>query len=90
MTRFQLVFKHKFKGHTHTHTHIERERERGRTYFINHGISIGETTSRATVKINAIREIVGLSKRWKIVVIAIVNERVSKYEHGRNLCTALA
>lgn len=59
--------------------------ERGEfTYSINHGVAIGETASWATIKINAVREIVGLGKGRKVVVVAIVNEGVSEYEHGRH------
>lgn len=53
------------------------------TYFIDHGVAIGEAPSWAAIEINAIGEIVGLGKRGKIIVISIVNERVSEYKHSR-------
>jgi hypothetical protein len=63
-------------------SHDEREKESMLTYFINHGVAIAETAGRATVEINAVREIVGLGKGRKVVVIPIVNQRVPEHEHG--------
>lgn len=53
------------------------------TDFIHHCVAIGEAPSWTAIEVNAVGEIVGLGERGKIVVISVVNERVSEYEHGR-------
>lgn len=63
----------------------EREtREREPTYYINNGVTIGESSSGASREINPIWVVIGFSKGWKIVVVAIVNEGIPKYKHGWN------
>lgn len=52
------------------------------TYGVNHGVAIGEAASWAAIEINAIRKVVSFSKRRQIIVVAIVDQGITKDEHG--------
>lgn len=55
-----------------------------RTYFIDHGVAIGETAGGAAVEVDAVGEVVGLGKRREVVVVAVVDEGVPEHEHRRH------
>lgn len=55
------------------------------TNDIDGGFAIGESSSSALGKVDAIREVIGASQRRKAIVIAIIDQRVAKNEVARNL-----
>lgn len=54
------------------------------TYFVHDGVPIGEPSWWPPSKVNAIRIVISLSKWCKMIVVATVDEGVSKYKHGRH------
>lgn len=59
------------------------------TQRINEGSAICEPATGTQREIDAIRSIVGSSKRDKPIIVSVVNQRVAKDEETRNLSVNL-
>ena len=69
---------------------MRKQRWEESTNYIHCGSAIGKPSGGSIKEVNSIWAVIGFSSCYKVVVVATIRQRVSKYEKTRHLWSCMS